>query len=212
MKILPKSKKEEYIPKIVVVPSDKDIQQCAEEFNNLLGLKCLGMRICSLQEAMEQGLPLKKAMEDYNNKIPNDIYVAAGADELIPDGYFDPTEPVDIDKVKFKSDIIEAEVEIGIQTQGRNEPCACGSGKKYKKCCVKKGKALQKGLTILLLCVSLFSCNKETNDEGVIIKDAANSSISITIIDECEYVLYSRYKHGASVIHKKNCKNKIHNK
>jgi len=21
---------------------------------------------------------------------------------------------------------------------GRNEPCPCGSGKKYKKCCIKK--------------------------------------------------------------------------
>lgn len=24
-------------------------------------------------------------------------------------------------------------------TPGRNEPCPCGSGKKYKKCCMKKG-------------------------------------------------------------------------
>lgn len=24
------------------------------------------------------------------------------------------------------------------KTQGRNEPCACGSGKKYKKCCLGK--------------------------------------------------------------------------
>lgn len=23
--------------------------------------------------------------------------------------------------------------------QGRNNPCACGSGKKYKKCCLKRG-------------------------------------------------------------------------
>jgi len=25
---------------------------------------------------------------------------------------------------------------------GRNEPCPCGSGKKYKKCCMKKSEAL----------------------------------------------------------------------
>jgi len=25
------------------------------------------------------------------------------------------------------------------KTQKRNEPCGCGSGKKFKKCCLKKG-------------------------------------------------------------------------
>ena len=25
------------------------------------------------------------------------------------------------------------------KTPGRNEPCSCGSGKKYKQCCGKKG-------------------------------------------------------------------------
>lgn len=25
-----------------------------------------------------------------------------------------------------------------MQTIGRNEPCSCGSGKKYKKCCLGK--------------------------------------------------------------------------
>ena len=27
---------------------------------------------------------------------------------------------------------------IRIQKAGRNEPCPCGSGKKYKKCCLNK--------------------------------------------------------------------------
>jgi uncharacterized protein YecA (UPF0149 family) len=31
-----------------------------------------------------------------------------------------------------------APVVIGVKT-GRNDPCPCGSGKKYKKCCALKG-------------------------------------------------------------------------
>jgi uncharacterized protein YecA (UPF0149 family) len=31
-----------------------------------------------------------------------------------------------------------APVVIGVKT-GRNDPCSCGSGKKYKKCCALKG-------------------------------------------------------------------------
>jgi len=137
-------KNKEYIPKISVVSDDTKIQACAEEFHKALGLKCLGMKICSLKEAMDEGLPLRAALKDYSNNKPHDVYVTPEAEEKIPQGYFDPIDPVDLNKVKFKSDIIEAEVEIGIQTQQRNEICACGSGKKYKKCCIKKNQTLQK--------------------------------------------------------------------
>ena len=133
-----KKKKEEVIPKIAVVADDSKIQAAADEFHNLLGMACLGMRICSLEEAIEQKLPLRKAQSDYDSKIPNDIVICKGVDELIPIDYVDSEEPINIDNVKFKSDITEAEVEIGIQTQKRNEICACGSGKKYGKCCIKK--------------------------------------------------------------------------
>ena len=27
---------------------------------------------------------------------------------------------------------------VGTKWPGRNEPCICGSGKKYKKCCLRK--------------------------------------------------------------------------
>src|SRR5664279_3752065 len=32
-------------------------------------------------------------------------------------------------------------------TVGRNDPCPCGSGKKFKKCCAAKGKTTTAGLT-----------------------------------------------------------------
>lgn len=31
-------------------------------------------------------------------------------------------------------------IKVGVRTEpkiGRNSPCSCGSGKKYKKCCIK---------------------------------------------------------------------------
>jgi uncharacterized protein YchJ len=28
-------------------------------------------------------------------------------------------------------------ISASVQRQGRNDPCSCGSGKKYKKCCGK---------------------------------------------------------------------------
>ncbi len=35
----------------------------------------------------------------------------------------------------------DAEVSPGDRRKvGRNEPCPCGSGKKYKKCCLRSGK------------------------------------------------------------------------
>lgn len=47
---------------------------------------------------------------------------------------------------------------------GRNEPCPCGSGKKYKQCCLAKGPAsslqfklmLGAGGIILLVCLVLL--------------------------------------------------------
>ena len=32
-------------------------------------------------------------------------------------------------------------------TVGRNDPCPCGSGKKFKKCCAAKGRTTRVGLT-----------------------------------------------------------------
>ncbi|MBP8980321.1 MAG: SEC-C domain-containing protein [Syntrophobacterales bacterium] len=31
---------------------------------------------------------------------------------------------------------------------GRNDPCPCGGGKKYKKCCLKRGKAVRFSLDV----------------------------------------------------------------
>ena len=130
-------KKEEFIPKIAVVEDDSKIQAAADEFYKVLGMNCLGMRICSLEEAIEQKLPLREAQLQYLQKIPHDVVICKGVDEMIPEDYTDPAIPVHLPSVVFKSDKTEAEVDVGIQKQSNNDPCACESGKKYKKCCKK---------------------------------------------------------------------------
>ncbi|MFO0974097.1 MAG: SEC-C metal-binding domain-containing protein [Phycisphaerae bacterium] len=56
----------------------------------------------------------REESERYKKSLP-------GADEppLPP-----PVEPIKTDKAQI----------------GRNDPCPCGSGKKFKQCCAKKGK------------------------------------------------------------------------
>ena len=44
----------------------------------------------------------------------------------------------DLERAKTNEEVVEAEVEIGKKPK-RNEPCPCGSGKKYKHCCGKSG-------------------------------------------------------------------------
>ena len=39
-----------------------------------------------------------------------------------------------VSKARGKDNVIR--VSFGEKTAGRNEPCPCGSGKKYKKCCM----------------------------------------------------------------------------
>lgn len=47
-----------------------------------------------------------------------------------------------------EEDLDEMETEFAPQrpAAGRNHPCPCGSGKKYKRCCLKQGKSQNMGL------------------------------------------------------------------
>lgn len=59
--------------------------------------------------------------------------------------YFPPNGPSLIDKIYFEKHGIPYEYPLGISPVhkkkkiGRNEPCPCNSGKKFKKCCIGKG-------------------------------------------------------------------------
>ena len=47
----------------------------------------------------------------------------------------EPDKPEDITSLEILLNPIKTK--IAEKKVGRNEPCTCGSGKKYKKCCVK---------------------------------------------------------------------------
>lgn len=59
--------------------------------------------------------------------------------------YFAPNGSNIVDKVYFEKHGIPYDLPINIGNTlqrkkiGRNDPCPCGSGKKYKKCCIGKG-------------------------------------------------------------------------
>jgi len=65
-------------------------------------------------------------------------------DELVPifekNGWkyiigFEPDKPEDISNLEKLLNPPRPILKSGTKKLGRNEPCPCGSGKKYKKCC-----------------------------------------------------------------------------
>ena len=59
--------------------------------------------------------------------------------------FFPANGPSLIDKIYFEKHAIPYEYPVATTVVrkkkkiGRNEPCPCGSGKKFKKCCIEKG-------------------------------------------------------------------------
>ncbi len=115
-----------YIPKIVIAPKLSDLKAVQFEFFAACGIAIAGMKICSVDEAVEAKLPIRAAQKANLEKEAFPVYLTNGVDELIPEDYKDPQIPVNLDSVVFTSDKIP----------GRNDLCFCKSGKKYKKCCM----------------------------------------------------------------------------
>jgi uncharacterized protein YchJ len=63
-------------------------------------------------------------------------YYADDEDEDIENGSFLADEEEDDEKIY--SDTIKPEQPVRQKKVGRNAPCPCGSGKKYKKCCMSQ--------------------------------------------------------------------------
>ena len=121
--------KKQYVPRIVVCPDYKSLDYIKSEFISLLGARSLGLCLVTLKEAIEAELPLRKAQQDFSNKIANDIYITTNTDELIPSDYLDSKKTFVIDKT------ISAFAKME-RKQERNKACLCESGKKYKHCCI----------------------------------------------------------------------------
>jgi len=101
------------------------------EFIALLSVKAVGICLITLEEAIEHKLPIRKAIEDYKNKIAHDVYLANTVEELIPEDYQDLKIEINIDSVVNHYKKHPRKLPL------RNEPCGCGSEKKFKNCCLK---------------------------------------------------------------------------
>jgi len=74
-----------------------------------------------LQKAVEEH---KEAEEVKNTQVSTNAISGDQLEALKRAGYFRKTRPIVRDTAKI----------------GRNDPCPCGSGKKYKNCCMNTGK------------------------------------------------------------------------
>ena len=76
----------------------------------------------SAGDALERLDKLNEAVAEHNNTDVDNVAVT-GSNPILR-GYLPKTRPVVRDNKKI----------------GRNDPCPCGSGKKYKNCCMDSGK------------------------------------------------------------------------
>ena len=95
-----------------------------------------------INDSLKNSLSLEELTEDSVIRLEIDLEKlyynmwAANADYLytLPqwDNILSPEKRKEIEKEQKRSKIVVKEEKIG-----RNDPCTCGSGKKYKKCCGK---------------------------------------------------------------------------
>jgi hypothetical protein len=115
------------MPKIVVCPTYKSLKMVQAEFVAAFGAFAVGVCLITLDEAIRLKLPLIKSIEDYENKIPSEIYLVNSVKEMIPSTYKDSGYSMDISKMV---------AEFNREKPQRNDSCPCGSGDKFKKCCL----------------------------------------------------------------------------
>ena len=87
-----------------------------------VGLRAYGQRD-PLIEYKREGLRMFKEMEEAMNRVISETALKAGA----------PAQA--IQQNQNTGNIISGEKASNKNNVGRNDPCPCGSGKKYKKCC-----------------------------------------------------------------------------
>ena len=72
---------------------------------------------------------------------------------------------------------------------GRNEPCPCGSGKKYKRCCLKKDTVLEHSELRSRRVVHEMGAVLAADDPLDILSNQANDLIKAGLHDEAEVVV-----------------------
>lgn len=79
----------------------------------------------------------------YSSRESSVVYIDDVISEMQGWGFFDPSEEMERELAEKRARLekefrLETEKTKPAEKVGRNDPCPCGSGKKYKKCCFKK--------------------------------------------------------------------------
>ena len=96
-----------------------------------------------INSSLTEELDLENLTEESNIKLSIDFeklyynMLAAKADWLYNLSQWDDILTVQRRK-EIKKDYNRSRIVVNDKKIGRNEPCPCGSGKKYKKCCLNK--------------------------------------------------------------------------
>jgi len=106
------------------------------EIKQLFGSQSVAVHICGDYEEIVEDIPIQDY--EYFDQLENDIfenytYLNEGFDD------FEIENEENFDKGLFNDSRILNELpgsDLQLSKIGRNDPCPCGSGKKYKKCCI----------------------------------------------------------------------------
>ena len=137
-------KEKETYKKLLSNPGDKPtatVKELADKYK-LTTLEMTGF-LDGINDSLVEGNPLDTMEEDtvvslnYDNEKLYKNMVRAGADWLYEleewEPIFDEEKRAALYKEEKASHTYRKTIKVG-----RNDPCPCGSGKKYKQCCMKK--------------------------------------------------------------------------
>src|SRR3989344_4162310 len=104
------------------------LKDYVDNYENYKGWFNLTMFLCDFNEDEKEALPFLKKLEDMDLNIEEKRELESTI-EIIedPKGY----------KNKVHSIMQQISLNQKKRKIGRNDPCSCGSGKKYKKCCLE---------------------------------------------------------------------------
>ena len=101
-----------------------------------------GKVICALDRTKKQGQHANELMKAFASLVGSDPSARqhfAHHNAMVKDAVSDPTHPGAslFESLRYSGFTPQAPVRKD-KEPGRNDPCPCGSGKKYKKCCLRK--------------------------------------------------------------------------
>lgn len=135
--------KEKEIYKLLLAQPDKEVKGTVKELAEKYGVDVMYMTgfLDGINDSLVKPNPIEEMEEDTKVSLKFDkelLYknmVAAGADWLYNLEEWEPIFDEDTRKALYLAQKKSQTVVNEGPKIGRNDPCPCGSGKKYKKCC-----------------------------------------------------------------------------